>query len=424
MPQVDLEKSILSAFVCDADATHYIGKLEKMYFSDDLNKSLFVVIKNLYDNHEAIDLVTIAEIAPELQGYAYNLFDAFMSSVHIRDHIRLLKRRFIIENLIKAAGEFTKEITDTKEINKSIKNFMTKISKEELEDTIMSSRQIMQQFMNDFNRKPEEREIFKTGFEDLDKKLQINPGMIVFIAGRTSKGKTALVMNMAGNLASTKKKVLVFSLEMPGMQLGKRQVSKYSRVNLNKVKNPERMSNSESANILKQVENISALSIMYESRMNVDIEEMKMQCRRLHAQNKIDIVIIDYLQLIRGGKFYRNANERLTDICRDLKLLAGELQIPFIVLSQLNRKSEERKKPQLSDLKDSGAIEETGDAVLMIYQPDEFEAQRDKNMIKILIAKNRNGETGDIKLYFYKQYQEFTESKYEDDSQRSIYDTV
>ncbi len=251
------------------------------------------------------------------------------------------------------------------------------------------------------------------GFRDLDKILGgLQDNDLIIVAARPGMGKTSLALTMALNAAKYHKKcVAIFSLEMSNEQLVQRLLSQESRINsqrlrLGQIRDDEWDRVAEAAAILGE----SAIYI--DDSAAITPFELRTKARRLHAQNSIDLIIIDYMQLMHGGTRSENRVQEISLISRSLKQLARELRIPVVALSQLSRQVENRadKRPQLSDLRESGSIEQDADVVMFIYREDQYKEDSERqNIAEIIISKHRHGPTGSVDLYFEKNFTTFRE---------------
>ncbi len=255
----------------------------------------------------------------------------------------------------------------------------------------------------------------KTGFKDLDKKVVgLNPGDLIIIAGRPSMGKTSFAMNIAENIVinapvADRKPVAMFSMEMSGDQLALRLLSSFGRIELGKLFTGH-------LNTVDYDKLTSASALLRESKLFIDETgglspmDIRARARRLKRQHDIQLMVVDYIQLMQVAGNKENRTNEISEISRSLKALAKELAIPIIVLSQLNRgvESRDNKRPRMSDLRESGGIEQDADLVLLIYRDVVYnEATPEKNVAEIIIAKQRNGPTGMIKLSFLGEYTKF-----------------
>ena len=245
-----------------------------------------------------------------------------------------------------------------------------------------------------------------TGFYALDKKLGgLKKSDLIILAARPSMGKTALAMNMAAKVAR-QNTVLVFSLEMSRWQLAWRFYSADSHVNATRIQN-RTLTQGEVSALVNSLEQLAELKLHFDDTSSITLTEIKMKARRIKRKFGLDLIILDYLQLVECGKRYAgNRVQEVSELSRGLKGLARELDIPILALSQLSRNVEMRaeKRPQLSDLRESGSIEQDADIVLFLYREEYYNREEPSNIAELIIAKNRNGATGSVPLKFEREY--------------------
>ena len=255
-----------------------------------------------------------------------------------------------------------------------------------------------------------------TGFRDLDKHLSgLQNSDLVLLAARPSVGKTALGINMAVNAAVAGKNVAVFSLEMSKRQIVQRIISMQSKVELKNIISGD-LSEEDWQLLFSRVDRLSELDMYIDDTPSISLTELRAKSKRLRQEHGVDLIVIDYLQLMTtDSKRVENRQQEISTISRGLKALAKELNVPVLALSQLSRKSEERsdKRPMLSDIRESGAIEQDADVVMMLYRDDYYnEDSEDQNDLEVIIGKHRNGPTGTVHLYFSKEYTLFHDREY------------
>lgn len=256
-----------------------------------------------------------------------------------------------------------------------------------------------------------------TGFSDLDRiLLGMQRKDLILLAARPSVGKTALAVNIALNAAKSGSKVAIFSLEMSKTQLAQRMLSSLSLVNLKQLISGDI---TEWEDIFEASSIIAGNSIYMDDTAGISITELRSKCRRLKADSGLDFIMIDYLQLMTSEGRNENRQQEISTISRNLKALAKELDVPILALSQLSRDSEKSgRKPKLSDLRESGAIEQDADVVILLYREDyQNEEAEVKNQIELIIAKHRNGETGSVELNFIKECTRFVDLQTERDKE-------
>ncbi|MBW1953832.1 MAG: replicative DNA helicase [Deltaproteobacteria bacterium] len=251
-----------------------------------------------------------------------------------------------------------------------------------------------------------------TGYLDLDKFMAWSPGDLIILAGRTSMGKTSLALNLALKAADAGTKVGLFSLEMSAAQLTRRLLAMAGKIDASRL-NRVKLKGAEWSALYQARENLEQIPLWIDDSPSLSVMELRSRARRAKAKGELDFLIVDYLQLVRPLRRGRTREEEVAETCRGLKTLAGELQIPILALSQLSRKVEERpnKRPRLSDLRESGAIEQDADVVLFIYRNE----KNGNGEAEIIIGKNRNGRTGTVKLAYLENFLRFENLEQEND---------
>ena len=254
-----------------------------------------------------------------------------------------------------------------------------------------------------------------TGLSDLDKKLSgLHPSDLFILAARPAMGKTSFALNIAYNIAKNKQPVLFFSLEMSQDQIMDRLLSLTSGIDAWRIRNAD-LSNQDFDRLNQALGSLSETDLLVDDAVGLTISQLKTKIRRQHHKQPVSLVVVDYLQLMSGSQTGREGNRvyEISEISRGLKLIARELNIPVMVLSQLNRSVETRegrdKRPQLSDLRDSGAIEQDADVVACLYRDDYYNPETSKkpNVVEVLIRKHRNGATGAVDVYFDRDMQRY-----------------
>ena len=250
-----------------------------------------------------------------------------------------------------------------------------------------------------------------TGFKQIDEMTAgLQPGNLVIIAGRPGMGKTAFALNIAERSAiNAGASVLIFSIEMPAEEIGQRLISMHGRIESEKLKKGN-LDVSDWENINYALNALNGTKIVIDSTQSITVTEMRNKCRRLKLEQGLDLVVVDYLQLMKGDDRSENRQQEISDISRSLKALARELQAPVIALSQLSRACETRTdhRPMLSDLRESGAIEQDADVVMFLYRDDYYNKDTDHpNEAEVIIAKQRNGPIGTVNLLWRPEYTKF-----------------
>lgn len=422
----EAEKAVLGSILLDPDT---LDKVNERLKSDDFyrqaHKKLFQVINELRKAQKPIDLVTVTselkdrKLLEEVGNVPYlNELSAVPTSTNVEYYARIVEEKAIRRHLIRQANQTAVqayEVGNIEEITTNIQEGIQQIQDRAASTTKSRIMNIKDLLMGSFDR-IEQRSLNKsgisglpTGFPDVDRILNgLNRGDLIILAGRPSMGKTAFALNVAANVALREKKAAaVFSLEMSGKQLIDRILSAEGKIDSQAIRtgkmNPE------------DWENLTmAISLLSESPMNIieeafTLDQIRADARKLKREGELGVIIIDYLQLV-GVEGFATPNERVSHISRSLKLLARELDVPVIALSQLSRAVEQRadKRPMLSDLRDSGSIEQDADVVAFLYRDDYYHEDSEKpNIAEVIIGKQRNGPVGKVELLFLKNYNKF-----------------
>ena len=368
--------------------------------------------------------------------YLVELTNRISSSANIEYHARIVAQKHIQRELIKSA---TKTISDAYDDTIDVFDLLDDAEKslfEITEKNLTKSYEPLNKLaaraleeLEELANKKEGVTGIPTGFTEFDKLTSgWQPSSLNIIAARPGMGKTAFVLSLARNAALVyDKPVAIFSLEMSSIQLTLRLISSEASIESSKLKNAQ-MSDEDWKKVTSATEQLSQANIIIDDTPALNIFELRAKCRRMKLQSDIQMIIIDYLQLMQGGKDSGNREQEVSMISRSLKGLAKELNVPVLALSQLNRSVETRggsKRPQLSDLRESGSIEQDADIVSFIYRPEYYgilegeDGQSLKGMAEIIIAKHRNGGLGTINLKFVGEF-----TKFEDmDEHKSFFDT-
>jgi len=430
---VDLEQAILGAILLDKEAIHeVIDIITPETFYRDCNKEIFQAILDLYKKDEPIDILTLKnqlqkESKLELIGGAFyisELTSKVYQSANIEYHARIILEKAMKRELIKIASDIHKQAyddtTDVFElIDKTELNFMNlgvNINHQSLTVSDISDK-VYKRFYELHAREDKTKIIgIPTGFNELD---QITLGWqnsdLITIAGRPSMGKTAFALDLAITAAKHDFPVLIFSLEMSSEQLVNRMLSSIAEIESQIIRNGN-VNDYDLPRFDKSKRIVEELPIDVIEDSGLKITEIRSKAIKIARKKGIKLIIIDYLQLIDGVK--ENREQEISNCSRTLKRLAKELNIPVIQLSQLNRSVETRggeKKPQLSDLRESGAIEQDSDLVIFLYRPEYYNIDTNingeslKGVCQVIIAKHRNGGLGDIPIRFIGKYTKFKE---------------
>ena len=421
IPPQDLnaERSVLGAMMLEVGAvSDAIGGLKADHFYRPAHAKVFEAMRALYDRSEPIDEITLQArlkengSLEEVGGVSFlaSLSDGVPSAANIAHYAKIVRERALIRRLIATTSSIaTKGYEGTTDIEQLL---------DDAEVSIFEMNELVKEAFKAIEKRFEEKSSITgvpTGFSEFDKMTAgLQPSDLIIVAGRPSMGKTALALNMAQSAAVEQgKSVAVFSLEMAKQQLVMRMLCSQARIDASRMRGGF-LKDSDWPKLAKAAGQLSQAPIYIDDTGAISILEMRAKCRRLQADKGLDLIMVDYLQLMRGSSSSDGSREReISEISRGLKALARELSVPVIALSQLNRSLEQRqdKRPMLSDLRESGAIEQDADIVALLFKAnsddDEAEEFSEGVAVGLAIAKQRNGPTGDVYLTFLKNYTKF-----------------
>ncbi|MCF0210623.1 MAG: replicative DNA helicase [Bacteroidales bacterium] len=424
----DVEECVLGALILSQDAvSNVIDRLKVDYFYDFAHKEIFSAIEDLFHDARPVDAVTIAEklkkkgMLDKIGGsYKISTLAAHVTSAaHIEYYVSILAEKYIQRELIRVSTEtLTLAYDETQDIVDLLDKTETRFL-EINDNNFNTSTQNISGLLNDAIRELQEISTsdggalgVQTGFMELDKQINgFQPGTLIILAARPAMGKTAFAVSMARNIAvDFRKPVAIFSLEMTAMELTMRLISSEVGVNGHELKRGENLNEQTIKNVKEKTKILADAPIFIDDNPGLSIFDLRAKCRRLKQKYDIQMVFIDYLQLMSAGEGKGNGNreQEISFISRQLKALSKELGIPILALSQLSRAVETRggdKKPVLSDLRESGAIEQDADIVMFIYRPEYYGVTEDEQgstqgIAYINIAKNRAGSVGNARLGF------------------------
>ena len=433
---VELEEAVLGALMVEKDLIiEVLDVLKPESFYKESNQRIFKAIVQLSIKLEPIDLYTVADQLRkteelELVGgavYLANLTSRVGSAAHLEYHSKIIAQKFIQRELIRVSTDIqNRAFDDTLDVNDLLdysemelfKVAEGNIKRETAPISILVNEAL--KTLEEAGKREDGLSGVPCGFTELDRMTSgWQASDLVIVAARPSMGKTAFVLSMARNMAVDRDvSVAFFSLEMSSLQLVNRLLVSESGIPHEKIRNGK-LTAQEWTQLTVKIGDLQNSKIFIDDTPALSIFEFRAKCRRLKAQHDVGIIIIDYLQLMTGPTDSKGSREQeVSSISRSLKAIAKELNVPIIALSQLNRSVETRggnKRPQLSDLRESGAIEQDADMVLFIHRPEYygFNVDEDGNSLvglaEIIVAKHRNGATGDIKLRFRKEETKFTD---------------
>ncbi len=431
----EVEEAVLGALMLERDAYVTVADvIDTWSFYKDEHQKIFEAIKALSMNEKPVDLLMVTQELKdrhqldEVGGPAFiaQLTRRVASAAHIEFHARIIAQKFIQRELIRVSSEIqVKAYDDSMDVDDLIdfsESSLFKVAESNIKKETLPIRPVLKaalELIEEARLREDGLQGVPSGFTALDRiTLGWQKTDLIIIAARPSMGKTAFVLSMARNMAvDHNRPVAIFSLEMSGLQLVNRLIAAETELGSQKIKSG-RLEEWEWALLHSKIAKLSSSPLFIDDTPALSIFELRAKCRRLKMQHNIQGVIVDYLQLMTAGMDNRWSREQeVSTISRSLKAIAKELDIPIIALSQLNRSVESRegKRPQLSDLRESGAIEQDADIVIFIHRPEYYGITEDdhqnstKGVAEIIIAKHRNGATGEVHLSFRKDLAKFTD---------------
>lgn len=424
---IEAEQAVIGSMLTDQEAVYAaMERLKPEDFYREDNKQIYTAILNIYNKAEPIDIITLkAELSSmgklDAVGgleYIVELPEKVPTTANVDRYIKIVEEKSLLRNLIRAANEIlssgyaqeddVENIVDHAE--KKIFDVMQKKSQKgytTIKDVLVESFTKLEELYN----QKEHITGVPTGFAELDKKTAgLHGSELILIAARPAMGKSAFALNI-GSYAATRANVpvAIFSLEMSKEQVGNRILCSEALVDSNNVRTGE-LNDEELGKLAETSGELSQAPIYIDDTPGISVMEIRAKCRKLKLEKNIGLVIIDYLQLIQGSGKTSSREQEIAEISRSLKILAKEIEVPVIALSQLSRAVEARPdhRPMLSDLRESGSIEQDADIVMFLYRDDYYnEDSEKKNIAEVIIAKQRAGSTGTVELAWLGKYTKF-----------------
>lgn len=431
---LELEEAVLGALMLEKSALNAVVEfLKPEHFYSEAHREIYNAIIQLFKGSEPVDMRTVVnqlrkEGKIELVGGAYyiaELTSKVSSAANIEYHARVVIEMAIKRDLIQIASQVHQDAyedtTDVFELLDKTEQSIFAISDSNLRKNYDNMKNLMYRAIQELQKLKEHKDGLTgvpTGFSALDRMTSgWQPSDLVIIAARPGMGKTAFVVSAMRNAAvDFKRPVAIFSLEMASVQLVNRMISAEAELEGEKIRKGQ-LADFEWQQLVHKTNRLSAAPIFIDDTPALSILELRAKCRRLKAEHNIELIIVDYLQLMRGDSA-GNREQEIASISRALKGIAKELSVPVLALSQLSRGVETRggdKRPQLSDLRESGSIEQDADIVMFLYRPEYYKITVDEEglptqgMGEVIIAKHRNGSTGTVKLKFIGKYTKFAD---------------
>ncbi|HJC14988.1 MAG TPA: replicative DNA helicase [Candidatus Fusicatenibacter intestinigallinarum] len=425
---IEAEQSVIGSMLMGREA---IMAASEMLTSDDFYQHQYGVIFDamveLFNEGKPVDLVTLQnrlkekDLPPEITSMEFvrDLLNAVPTSANVRHYATIVSEKAVLRRLIRLSEEIENECYLNKEpvevILEETEKRMFQLLQQRNSGDYVPIRQVVMNTLENIERASKTKGSvtgLPTGFTDLDYKTSgLQPSDFILIAARPSMGKTAFVLNIAQYMAFKKDKaVAIFSLEMSREQLMNRLFSMESKVDSQNLRTGN-LKDEDWSKLIESAGMIGESKLIIDDTPGISIGELRSKCRKYKLEHGLDIVIIDYLQLMTGsGRRTDSRQQEISDISRALKALARELNVPVVALSQLSRAVEQRTdhRPMLSDLRESGAIEQDADVVMFIYRDDYYNKDsEDKGIAEIIIAKQRNGPIGTVNLVWLPDYTKF-----------------
>ncbi|NNF08408.1 MAG: replicative DNA helicase, partial [Candidatus Eisenbacteria bacterium] len=390
------------------------------------HRYLFESMVSLWEQNEAIDLITVGDALKKADKfeavggatYLAGLLNEVATAANVEFHAQLIKEKATLRQIIETCTTLSARAYEDREEASGLldeaEKAMFAISNAQLRQGFIHAKDMINPTIKMIEKLYEEKKAvtgLETGFLDFDHMTSgLQPGDLVIVAGRPSMGKTSLAMNMAANVAlRVKKPVGVFSLEMGTEQLLMRLLCSEARVSAHRLRTGY-LRDSEWPLLISSAGQLSEAPLYIDDSAGINVLEVRAKARRLHAEVGLGMIVIDYLQLLSGAGRGENRQQEISEISRSLKALAKELKVPVVALSQLSRAVEARTdhRPMLSDLRESGAIEQDADVVCFVYREEHYKrTDENEGMGEIIIGKQRNGPIGSVKVAFIGEYTRF-----------------
>lgn len=430
---IDVEQSLLGAMILDIEAVTTASEiLKKDDFYKEGHKILYQVMLDMYRNNETIDTLLLKSkletlgVLQEIGGLEYisKLTDAGILTTNAAHYSKVIEEKSVLRRLIRTSSEIM-----TKGYNSENADILLEKAEQSIFDISQKKNREGFTHINDILETTYDQiealaeaggkiTGLSTGFEQIDEKTSgLQKSDLILVAARPSMGKTSLAINICQNAALSGKHVAIFSLEMAKEQLVQRMLSTEALIKVGDVRDGN-LTDDDWIALSKASASLSKANVYIDDTPGINLMEMRAKARRLKMEHGIDLIMIDYLQLMSSADGGESRQQEISAISRGLKGLAREMDCPLIALSQLSRAPEQRAdhRPILSDLRDSGAIEQDADIVMFLYRDEYYNKEtEDKGIGELIIAKQRNGETGTIKLAWLGQYTKFATISHEQD---------
>ncbi len=431
---IDTERALLGTMLVYEKSTRTAIEegLTIQDFYLDAHRKIFSVVDTIHQEGKLVDVMTVSTKLNDLgqlalvggMDYIVQLSDSSVTSASTKHYVNVLQDKTYLRKLIETAEEITQDSFDgsykVEELLDSAEKRILDVTRSRRTSDFRSSEEVINSVIDNIYKMRNQKSRItgvKTGYSVLDNLTAgLQRGDLIILAARPSMGKTAFALNVGLNVAhfNTNEAVALFSLEMPAEQLMSRMIAKKSQIGGSVLKNGQ-LNNEEMARLMEASTEMQGMKIFIDDSATIRMSEIFSKCRKLKAEHGLCLIVIDYIQLITGsGKSGDNRQQEVSEISRSLKGLARELEVPVIALSQLSRAVETRseKVPMMSDLRESGSIEQDADIVMFLYREayykkDENKEEPDEQGVQLIVAKHRNGATSSIDLHFKKSISGF-----------------
>lgn len=428
---VEAERKILGAMMLSSDVLgDVLEEIDSRHFYLESHRTIFRAIKRLFNKGKPIDAIHVSQ---ELQtgkklerigglSYLSDLCSDVTTPTLALSYLEIIKKTATLRELIRAGQEITKlgyssPFDDVGETLDRAEATLYDISSSRIKDRFSHIGELIQEtyeHLDNLQQSGLETTGIPTHFRDVDKiLLGLHPSDLIIVAARPTMGKTSFVLSVARNISiNSKIPVGIFSLEMSKFQITQRLLSSESHIRSDTLRTGK-LTRDDRMRLLKAMERLSEAPIYIDDTPSIGVIDLRTKARRLRNKANVELIIVDYLQLMSGDSRSENRQQQISEISRALKILGRELEIPIIAVSQLSRAVEKRenKKPLLSDLRESGAIEQDADVVMFLYRKDYYEDTQDiddrESVVDLIIRKHRNGPIGTVRLGFIKEYTKF-----------------
>ncbi|MEN6330930.1 MAG: replicative DNA helicase [Smithella sp.] len=423
---LEAEQSILGSVLLENSAINSVLEvMSKDDFYNEAHRKIFNVMVELSEKNEPVDIITLSnalkdrKLLDSIGGTAYlaSLVDNVPSAANVTNYAKIAKEKAILRGLIASATEIINSCyetgSDVDQVLDQAENRIFEIAENKVRPSFHLIREIVKDSFRSIEDLYARKELITgvpTGFEKIDDLTSgLQQSDLIIIAGRPSMGKTAFALNIAQFAAlESQTPVAVFSLEMSKEQLVFRLLASEAKVDSQRLRKGF-LGETDWPKLTAAAGRLSEAPLFIDDTPAITVLEMKAKSRRLKADAGLGLIVVDYIQLMRGGNYRESREQEISEISRSLKALAKELKVPVIALSQLNRKVEDRtnRRPQMADLRESGAIEQDADVIAFIYRDEVYNKSEDnpeKGIAEIIIGKQRNGPTGTVKLAFLEKF--------------------